>query len=120
MYALIVEGKNDIKKLKMVLHDNVHYIELNGINFSYEKRDEIEAAISTYEDVFIMTDPDEAGDKVAKRIQDVFPELQRIEVNPHEAKVLKKRGYRYGVEYCNNDYLRCIFSDYLPKQIFSM
>ena len=91
MIGLIVEGINDIKKIRMVLKTNVRYVQLHGINFSFQKREEIQEAIQTCDDVFILTDPDKAGDKVAQQIQESFPELKRILVNPDEAKVLKKR-----------------------------
>ncbi|PGK52099.1 hypothetical protein CN918_30370 [Priestia megaterium] len=114
MIALIVEGINDIKKISMVLKNNVRYIQLHGINFSFQKKEEIQEAIETCDHVYILTDPDKAGDKVALQIQESFPQLERILVNPDEAKVLKKRGYRYGVEYCNNEYLRYLFARHFP------
>ncbi|WP_456363408.1 toprim domain-containing protein [Priestia aryabhattai] len=110
MIGFIVEGKSDVKKLKMVLKRNVHFVVLNGINFREEQINQISKAIDNCENVYVLTDPDEAGDKVANLITKVFPKLERLEVDPNEAKVLKKRGYKYGVEYCSNKYLKELFS----------
>lgn len=110
MIGLIVEGKSDVKKIKMVLKEDVHFVVLNGINFREEQINQINNAIDTCDNVYVLTDPDEAGDKVARLIIKNFPELERLKVDPNEAKVLKKRGYKYGVEYCSNKYLRTLFS----------
>ncbi|MED2737770.1 toprim domain-containing protein [Bacillus toyonensis] len=112
MLGFIVEGINDVKKLKMVLQKNTYFVVLNGINYKQEQINEIIFAINTCEKVFILTDPDEAGDKIAKAISTSFPTLERIVIDPDEAKVLKKRGYKYGVEYCSNKYLLETFKNY--------
>ncbi|NGY88555.1 toprim domain-containing protein [Bacillus megaterium] len=109
MIGLIVEGKSDVKKIKMVLKEEVYFVVLNGINFREEQINQINKAIDTCDSVFVLTDPDEAGNKVAELIKKNFPELERLKVDPNEAKVLKKRGYKYGVEYCSNKYLRALF-----------
>jgi len=113
MIGLIVEGKSDVKKVKMVLKEEVHFVVLNGINFREEQINQINKAIDTCNRVYVLTDPDEAGDKVAELITKNFPKLERLKVDPNEAKVLKKRGYKYGVEYCSNKYLRTLFSSYI-------
>ncbi|MGN5651136.1 toprim domain-containing protein [Bacillus sp. Brlt_9] len=105
MLGFIVEGRNDVKKLKMVLKEKTYFVVLNGINYKQEQITDIEFALNTCEKVYILTDPDDAGDKIAKVISSSFPSLERIIIDPDEAKVLKKRGYKYGVEYCSNKYL---------------
>lgn len=110
MIGLIVEGKSDVRKISMVLKDAVHFIVLNGINFREKQINDIKNVLNKCDRVYILTDPDEAGNKAATKISGVFPQLTRIDVDPNEAKVLKKRGYKYGVEYCSNNYLKKIFS----------
>ena len=114
MLALIVEGKSDVQKLNMVLKPSVRYIILNGINFKAEQVLEIKEALASGHKVYIMTDPDEAGDRAAHNISGFFPNLDRIKIDPNQAKILKmneKRGnYKYGVEFCSNAYLKSVFS----------
>lgn len=117
MIGLIVEGKSDVAKINMVLNNEALFVVLNGINFREEQINQIKKAIKTCEAVYIMTDPDEAGDRVANIISDFFPNLERIKIDPDKAKVLKKRGYKYGVEYCSNRYLKAIFSSLTNLQI---
>lgn len=106
MIGFIVEGKSDVKKIQMAIKQNVHFVILNGINFRQQEREHISNALKLCDKVFVLTDPDEAGDQVANRILHVFSEIQRIYIDPEEARVLKKRGYKYGVEYCSNRYLQ--------------
>lgn len=116
MIGFIVEGKSDVKKIEMVLKNkSVYYVVLNGINFKEEQIKQIKKAVNVCQEVFILTDPDEAGNKVAKLISKTFPEINRIEVDPNQAKVLKKRGFKYGVEYCSNNYLKSVLAPYLIK-----
>lgn len=115
MIGLIVEGKSDKSKICMVLKEDVHFVILNGINFRDEQIQQIEEALKICEKVFILTDPDEAGDRVARVILDRFPQLERIFVDPNKAKVLKKRGYKYGVEYCSNRYLKSLLEFHIEK-----
>jgi len=107
MIGYIVEGKSDEVKLRMV-EKQAYVVVLNGIQFGPEQREKIEYALEMCDTVYILTDPDSAGDYIAKKIQTTYPFIERIHVNPDEAKVLKKRGYKYGVEHCSNAYLRRI------------
>lgn len=113
MIGFIVEGKSDVNKIKMVLDENIYFVVLNGIHFKEEEINKIKLANQVCDKVYILTDPDEAGNKVAKLISNTFPHLERIMIDPNKSKVLKKRGYKYGVEYCSNKYLKSIFSSYL-------
>ncbi|MGF7534878.1 toprim domain-containing protein [Bacillus mexicanus] len=120
MIGFIVEGKSDVEKLEMVLKERcVYYVVLNGINFKENQIKQIKKAVNICEKVYILTDPDDAGNKVAKLISKTFPEINRIEVDPNQAKVLKKRGYKYGVEYCSNNYLKSLLSPHLRKTSLS-
>lgn len=114
MLTLIVEGKSDVEKLNMVLKPSIQYIILNGINFKEEQVQKIKEVLASGHKVYIMTDPDEAGNRVAQYICQFFPDLGRIDIDPNRAKILqrkwKHKNYKYGVEFCSNSYLRSVFS----------
>lgn len=116
MLTLIVEGKSDVTKLNMVLKPSVRYITLNGINFKEEQALEIKKALAIGHKVYIMTDPDEAGNRVAHYISGFFPFIDRIKIDPKQARIMqrkeKKSTYKYGVEFCSNAYLRSVFEEH--------
>jgi ribonuclease M5 len=113
MLCLIVEGKNDVKKIKEVFNDGIEFIMLDGVNFSIAKSNEIQTLLENNKMVFIMTDPDKAGDSVATLIQRKFPTIKRISVLPEKARILKSKGYKYGVEYCSRNYIHSLLFEYL-------
>jgi ribonuclease M5 len=113
MLCLIVEGKNDVKKIREVFNDGIDFITLDGVNFSFEKSKEIQKYIADKVPIYILTDPDKAGDSVASLIQIKFPNIERIYVLPEKARVLKSKGYKYGVEYCSRKYIRTLLCERL-------
>jgi ribonuclease M5 len=105
MTGYIVEGKSDCEKVMNVVPD-AHFVILNGVSFRQKERRAIEEAITICQEVFILTDPDEAGDKIAKKIMDTYPGIKRIRIDPSRAKNSRESRCRYGVEYCSDQYLR--------------
>jgi ribonuclease M5 len=114
MIGLIVEGKSDVKKIRMAIKEELLFVILNGVHFRQAERLKIKKALSECEKVFLLTDPDVSGDQVAEKIQHSFPEINRISIDPKKARVLKKRGYKYGVEYCSNRYLQNVLYASFP------
>ena len=113
MVCLIVEGKNDVKKIREVFSEGIDFILLDGVNFSNAKSNEIQLLLDDNRTIFILTDPDKAGDSVANLIQRKFPTIERISVLPEEARILKAKGYKYGVEYCSRKYIYSLLFKHL-------
>lgn len=111
MIGLIIEGANDERKILEVSRD--YYLVLtNGTKFSNREIYKIEEALGICSEVYILTDPDPSGDWIAQHIQESFPEIKRIEVDPDKAKVKKWRGDKFGIEYMSHQSLR----DILPVE----
>lgn len=115
MICFIVEGDSDKERVKAVYPDE-HYIVLNGVKFQEKEIDEINQALTFCQHVCIFTDPDKAGDNVEKRIRMVFPGLPRIKMDPEKAKCKKRKGYKYGVEYCSNQYIKKVVEETLTVE----
>jgi ribonuclease M5 len=37
---------------------------------------------------------------------EAYPEIKRIPIDPKKARNVRERRYKYGVEYCSNQYLK--------------
>jgi ribonuclease M5 len=107
MIGLIVEGTNDERRIKEVT-DEFHIVILNGTRFSNREKDLIENAMEICTSVYILSDPDSAGDWIADKLMSRYPQLSRIEVDPDKACCLKWKGYKFGIEYMSNRDLRKI------------
>jgi ribonuclease M5 len=105
MTGYIVEGKSDQLRVQSV-HPHAHFVILNGISFRHQERRAIEEALILCDDVYVLTDPDEPGDKIASKIMEVYPEIKRIHIDPTKARNVREHRYKYGVEYCSNEYLK--------------
>jgi ribonuclease M5 len=101
MIGLIVEGANDEIRINEVT-DEFHIVVLNGTRFSNREKDLIENAMEICTSVYILSDPDSAGDWIADKLMRHYPELERINADPSKACCLKWKGYRFGIEYMSN------------------
>ena len=111
MYGFIVEGIKDEERIRGVLTEL--YGEfligiLKGTRFSKREISMTKLMLNSCEKVFVLSDPDEAGDWIANKLLTKFPELERINVDPDEANCFRWKGWKYGVEYCSDEYLRKI------------
>jgi 5S rRNA maturation endonuclease (ribonuclease M5) len=100
--GLIVEGRRDREKIEGMLKKDIPIVVLEGDNLSRFNEKLIERHINNNVMLFIMTDPDEAGDNAARKIQDKF-ELDRIELDrnscvKYSANARKKE---YGLEHAS-------------------
>lgn len=105
MTGYIVEGKSDQLRVQSV-HPHAHFVILNGISFRHKERRAIEEALILCDEVYVLTDPDEPGDKIALKIMETYPEIKRIHIDPKKARNVRESRYKYGVEYCSNQYLK--------------
>lgn len=97
--VLIVEGTSDRKRVKQVLEEPVYIVCTNG-TLSAEKLEEVIYPIED-EDVYILVDADESGEKLRRQLKRELPnathlytekEYRQIEDTPlnYLAKILSK------------------------------
>lgn len=113
MVTFVVEGWSDHDKIKQAYpQDYVGTVVLNGTKFNNSVRSQIEAAMEKGS-VYMLSDPDESGDQIAKVICTYYG-IKRIDVDPKRARFLRmERGWKYGVEYCGLVYLRELLGGYV-------
>jgi ribonuclease M5 len=105
MTGYIVEGKSDQLKVQCV-DPQAYFVILNGISFRQKERKAIEEAIRICDEVYVLTDPDEPCEKIARKITEAYPVIKRIPLDPMRARNVREKRCRYGVEYCSNQYLK--------------
>lgn len=132
--TFIVEGESDAKVVKRAIHDLVYLKEVNknplhlrqcrdavniiitrGTHFGEREKLQIEIDILLGSRIFILTDPDKSGDELAQAIQQKFPIIPRIELNPLRCINTRSPKKNKGVEYCDIRYLRNIINRYMLK-----
>jgi ribonuclease M5 len=104
----IVEGFNDEQKLKSI-NPEIRCAVTQGTRFTNRTRMDIQALINECDVVYILTDPDEAGDQLAQSIQQEFP-LARIYLDPDKAVCYRFNKKKIGVEHCDEEYLRSMLT----------
>lgn len=121
--TLIVEGTNDEDRVKEALANapiEVNFIVTNGTRFSRRVRLEVEGYLQSGSRVFILSDPDEGGNQMARPFIMNY-RLRRIEVDPTQARKAEKRGYsrlqtwKYGIEYCDPSYLHDLIMKFIEE-----
>ena len=92
-YAIIVEGKNDRRKLRKLLSNEVIVTCTHGTPSA--KRIEELKEETRGRHIFIFTDNDASGRKIRGILREIFPEAEQI---------YTKKGF-FGVEGTPDDYL---------------
>ena len=90
--VIVVEGKNDTKKLKSYF--DVETIETNGLGLSKLTLEYIKE-VNDKRGVILLLDPDIPGEKIRKRINEYIPNLKNVFLLKEEAKTLKKVGVEH-------------------------
>lgn len=110
--VVIVEGWSDHDRVKGAVPE-VETIVTNGTRMNNRLREQISKHILSGDYVFILTDPDTAGDQLADMIQNEYPFIPRIRVDPDKAKCYTGKKNKYGIEYCSNQYLRELLGGFI-------
>ena len=132
--TFIVEGRSDAKVLAKAINDMVYLKEVNknpdhlrrcrsefniivarGTRFGEREKLQVEIDILLGNRVYIISDPDRGGDELARLVQEVFPVIPRIELNPNECTNYRSPRKRKGVEYCNVRHLRNVINRHVFK-----
>ena len=118
--VIVVEGKNDTKRLKSFF--DVETIETNGLNLN-KKTIELIRDINDRRGVILFLDPDTPGEKIRKRLNDEISGLKNAFVIKKEARTSKKVGVEHASkevleEALNNLVTYGEFKDSLSKEEF--
>lgn len=105
-FGFIVEGWHDEAIIRHVFPGIYPIVVLRGNGFSKSIQTAINTASHLCEKLYIATDPDTAGDMVAKKIQEVF-DLPRINFDREKCLAYDERGKlrKVGVEHANPYYI---------------
>lgn len=90
--VIVVEGKNDTKNLQRYFE--VDTIETHGLGLSRETLEYIDE-VNQRRGVILFLDPDSAGEKIRKRINDYIPGLKNAFVLKEDARTKKKVGVEH-------------------------
>lgn len=111
-YGFIVEGFNDEAKLREVV-PNAHFVVTKGTRMNGRVKMDLESALGVCDEVFLLTDPDEAGDILASMINKLHPTLKRVTLDRNKCLCYRGRKLKVGVEHCDRDYLRGVLESYI-------
>jgi len=90
--VIIVEGKNDIHRLKQVIDADM--LCTNGLQMSKDILDTIVKLAKTRE-IIIFTDPDSPGNRIRHRIQQLVPSAHHLYLQPKQARTKRKVGIEH-------------------------
>lgn len=97
--VIVVEGKNDTKRLKSFF--DVETIETHGLGLNKETLEYIRE-VNNKRGVILFLDPDTPGEKIRKRINDYIPNLKNAFILKEDARTSKK----VGVEHASKETLK--------------
>jgi ribonuclease M5 len=112
MLGLIVEGFNDELKLRQVL-PSAYFVVTKGTRMNNRVRMDVDKALQVCSELFILTDPDDAGDVLTGMLLQYYPNLRRIFLDREQCKAFRWDRLKIGVEHCSVDYLTTVLSKYI-------
>lgn len=90
--VIVVEGKNDIHRLKQVIDADM--ICTNGLQMSKDILQTIKE-ISKTRQIIIFTDPDSPGNRIRHKIQQLVPSAHHLYLQPKQARTKRKVGIEH-------------------------
>lgn len=113
--VFIVEGVNDADQIHKAFKNlsSVTTLVTEGTKLSGRIRNEIESFLKKGINIYILSDPDEAGEQLAEMIRLRYPEIIRIEVDKTKCAYYTGKRLKAGIEYASYSYLKKILCPYL-------
>ena len=105
--VVVVEGKNDVNKLKSIFPD-FEYIITNGSEISKSTLELIKKS-SQHDEVIICVDPDVPGEKIRKVIEQAIPSASHVFANKVDA--ISKNHKKIGIEHMNKENIIELFKN---------
>lgn len=116
MLSLIVEGWNDYHRIREVYPD-LDILVTGGTKINNRLRRSIAYRLERGKLIYILSDPDEAGDQLVTMIKSEYPTLTRIEVNKESACYFTGKRMRYGVEYMDNNSIKELLGEIICAHV---
>jgi ribonuclease M5 len=114
--GFVVEGFNDERKVKEVMPDALCVV-TKGTRMNGRVKLDVEKALVECDKLFLLTDPDEAGEQLADMVLQRYPSLERVQLDREQCLCYRNHKLKVGVEHCDNDYLKKILSNYLTMLV---
>ncbi len=111
-YGFVVEGFNDEYKMKNVV-EHALFAVTNGTRMNNRVKMDVSKLLQQCDKVFLLTDPDEAGEHLAKMVLHKFPQLERVLLDKEQCLCLRNNKMKVGVEHCDEEYLKEVLKKYL-------
>lgn len=111
--VLMVEGIKDADQIHMAFRDDeykddVKTLVTEGTKINNRIRAEIEDYQREGYPIYILSDPDDAGEQLAKMIQHWYPSIPRIYVDRNECGYFTGKKMKAGIEHSSYNYLKKI------------
>lgn len=110
--GFVVEGFNDESKVKEVM-PNAFVVVTKGTRMNGRVKMDVEQALQECDKLFLLTDPDEAGDKLAEMVLGHYPFLERVHLDREQCLCYRNHKLKVGVEHCENAYLKEVLKKYM-------
>ncbi len=114
--VIIVEGKNDTKRLQEVFGTQIYTIETGGSALNKEKIELIKKA-HTHRGAIVFTDPDYAGNKIRTELQENIPSIKHAFIMQSDG--ISKNKKKVGLEHANEkvilDALSSVYTTHINK-----
>ena len=101
----VVEGFND-EKAVLEVAPHAFVVVTKGTRFNTRVKMDVRLALDLCDEVYVLTDPDEQGEHLARLLMDEFPSLKRLHVEYEQSLCMRNRKLKVGVEHCDPDYLK--------------
>jgi ribonuclease M5 len=109
--GFVVEGFNDESKVLSVIN-NASCVVTKGTKIDNRVKKSVNELIDTCDKVFLLTEPDEAGNRLTTMLLKFYPFLVRIQLDREECLCYRNHKVKVGVEHCTDEYLLKVLSNY--------
>lgn len=113
---LIVEGLKDADQIHNAFDYNpaIKTLVTEGTKFNNRIVNELEACKKESDcSVFILSDPDPAGDAIVEMVHRVYPDIPRLEADLKECSYFTGKKKKAGIEYASYSYLRKLIGPFI-------
>ena len=114
---IVVEGKNDTKRLQSFF--DVETIETHGLGLNKDTIELIRKA-NEKRGVILFLDPDTPGEKIRKRLNDEIPDLKNAFILKEDGRTSKKVGIEHASKEVLEEALNNLITYTESKQTISM
>lgn len=114
----MVEGVKDATQIRNAFKgiSEVTIVITEGTKINNRIKIEIESYLKLGYNIYILSDPDDAGEQLTQMIQSWYPFIPRIEVDFKFCAYYTGKRMKSGIEYASYNYLRKILCPYMKLE----